>query len=52
MVRLIQRGAVVAVLFAVLLLTLIIVREWAFDMCSPWMIDYDAPGVDITSEGP
>lgn len=40
---------VFALCAAVLLLTIIAVRAWAAD---PDLIDYDAPGVDITSEGP
>lgn len=40
---------IVALLAAVLLLGIIIVRARLPD---PDLIDYDAPGVDITSEGP
>ena len=37
----------------VLLLAVITVRRWAgFQGYSPYWIDYDAPGVDITSESP
>ena len=44
---------IVAVLTVVLLLAVITVRRWAgFQGYSPYWIDYDAPGVDITSEGP
>lgn len=39
-------------LTAVLLLVLIVFHAWAFDHLDPYRIDYDAPGVDITSEGP
>lgn len=41
--------AVVAVLGGVLLLLVILVRARLSD---PYEIDYDAPGVDVTSEGP
>ncbi|MBR2226752.1 MAG: hypothetical protein IJ893_02665 [Bacteroidales bacterium] len=41
--------AVVIVLTIVFLLILLIV--WA-NRPDPYLIDYDAPGVDITSEGP
>lgn len=42
-------AVIVALLAAVLVVTVIIVRARLPD---PDLIDYDAPGVDITSEGP
>lgn len=48
----IQRILTVIFLAFVLLLVVIGVREWAYTYCDPYLIDYDAPGVDITSEGP
>ena len=42
----------VAILFLLLLMALISVRIWVYDNFDPYLIDYDAPGVDITSEGP
>lgn len=45
-------------LFSVVMFTfvfmavLLSVREYAYDHWSPYLIDYNAPGVDITSEGP
>lgn len=45
-------------LFSVVMFTMIFmavllsVREYAYDHWSPYLIDYNAPGVDITSEGP
>lgn len=45
--------AAVAILTAALFFALLAVRRWAgcegFD---PYFIDYDQPGIDITSEGP
>lgn len=49
------KWATVAVLLAlvlVLVLAVLAVRVWAYTYCDPYMIDYNAPGVDITSEGP
>ena len=48
------KWATVAVLLAlVLVLAVLAVRVWAgFDGYDPYWIDYNAPGVDITSEGP
>ena len=45
----IRRALIVALLAAVLVVAVIIVRARLPD---PDLIDYDAPGVDITSEGP
>ena len=45
-------------LFSVVMFTIIFmavllsVMEYAYDHWSPYLIDYNAPGVDITSEGP
>ena len=42
--------ALLTVLFALALMT---IRRWAgFDGYDPYYIDYDRPGIDITSEGP
>jgi len=41
---------IIAVLAVIMLLTVIAARPWTFEPIH-W-IDYDAPGVDITSEGP
>lgn len=46
------RIVAMAVLGAVLLMAVIAVREWAYTYCDPYRVDYDRPGVDITSEGP
>lgn len=46
------RGGVVVLLTGVLLIALLGVRAWVYTHCDPYLIDYDAPGVDITSEGP
>jgi len=46
---LLRWAVLVALLAAVLLVAVIIVRARLPD---PDLIDYDAPGVDITSEGP
>ena len=46
----IMRGLAAVCFTAVLFVMLIAVRRWAgYD---PYWIDYDAPGIDITSEGP
>lgn len=48
-----RRALAAALLGAVLFLTLLAVRRWAgFEGYDPYLIDYNAPGVDITSEGP
>ena len=41
-----------AILFLLLLMALISMRIWVYDNFDPYLIDYDAPDVDITSEGP
>ena len=43
---------VIVPLTVILLLAVIAFREWAYTYCDPYLIDYDSPGVDITSEGP
>jgi hypothetical protein len=40
------------VLSFVLLAAVLVSREWAYTNCDPYWIDYDVPGIDITSEGP
>lgn len=50
--RLATYFAAVAVLGCLLLALLLGVRFWIYDRFDPYLIDYDAPGVDITSEGP
>lgn len=53
MKKTIRRLAATLLLTAVLFFTLLIVRRLAgFEGYDPYWIDYDAPGVDITSEGP
>ena len=47
-----KRMFILALLTALLLLALIVFHAWVYDHCDPYLIDYDAPGVDITSEGP
>lgn len=44
--------AVVAVLGAVLFMSVIAVRAWAYRYCDPYRVDYGGPGGDVTSEGP
>ena len=41
-----------AALTVLLLLAVIAFRSWAVRAFDPYLTDYDAPGVDITSEGP
>ena len=45
-----RRLPLIALLAVVLLLAVLAVRCWT--IWDPYWIDYDAPGVDITSEGP
>lgn len=47
--RILKWLCVAAILFLLLLMAIISVRIW---VCDPYLIDYDAPGVDITTEGP
>lgn len=45
--------AAVVLLTGTLFVALLAVRRWAgFEGFDPYYIDYDRPGVDITSEGP
>ena len=45
--------AAVVILTGALFVALLAVRRWAgFEGFDPYYIDYDRPGVDITSEGP
>lgn len=47
-----RRMIFAALLTAALFATLLAVRRWAgFEGYDPYWIDYDRPGVDITSEG-
>ena len=48
------RCALAAILLAgVLFFVLVTVRRWAgYEGFDPYFIDYDRPGIDITSEGP
>ena len=50
--RFLKWATVAALLALVLALAVLAVRVWAYTYCDPYLIDYDAPGVDITSEGP
>lgn len=45
--------AAVVLLTGALFVALLAVRRWAgFEGFDPYFIDYDRPGIDITSEGP
>lgn len=50
--RAVKNLCAVIVLTFVLMAMVLSFREWAYTHWSPFLIDYDAPGVDITSEGP
>ena len=50
--RILKYLCIVTVLFMLLFLVLLGFRAWAYSCIDPYLIDYDAPGVDITSEGP
>lgn len=51
--RVVQTAIAVAALTIVLLVTLVAVRRWAgYEGFDPYWIDYNRPGIDITSEGP
>lgn len=43
---------IVALLALVWVLAVLEAQIWAYTHCDPYWIDYDAPGIDITSEGP
>lgn len=43
----------VVILTVALFIALVTVRRWAgFEGFDPYFIDYNQPGIDITSEGP
>lgn len=43
----------VALLTVAIFFALVAVRKWAgYEGYDPYFIDYDRPGIDITSEGP
>lgn len=45
--------AAVVILTGALFFALLAVRRWAgYEGFDPYYIDYDRPGIDITSEGP
>ena len=45
--------AAVVILTGALFVALLAVRRWAgYEGFDPYYIDYDRPGIDITSEGP
>ena len=50
--RFLKWATVAVLLMLVLVLTVLAVRVWAYTYCDPYLIDYNAPAVDITSEGP
>lgn len=51
--RALRLTAAVAVLTVALFIALLAVRRWAgIEGFDPYFIDYNQPGVDITSEGP
>ena len=45
--------AAVVILTVALFIALVTVRRWAgYEGFDPYFIDYNKPGIDITSEGP
>lgn len=53
MMKALRYVVVVVVLTGVLFIALVTVRRWAgFEGYDPYWIDYNQPGIDITSEGP
>ena len=51
--RVIRHAVAVILLSGVLFIALVAVRRWTgFDGYDPYYIDYNQPGIDITSEGP
>jgi len=51
--RALRLTVAVVVLTAALFVALVAVRRWAgVEGFDPYFIDYDQPGIDITSEGP
>lgn len=53
MMRALHNIATVVLLTVALFFALLILRRWAgFEGFDPYFIDYNQPGIDITSEGP
>lgn len=53
MMRALRTVAAAVLLTGVLFFALLILRRWAgFEGFDPYFIDYNRPGIDITSEGP
>ena len=50
--KILKSLCIVVALFMLLFLAVLGFRAWAYSSIDPYLIDYDAPGVDITSEGP
>ena len=51
--RPLRAAAALVLLTAALFFALLILRRWAgFEGYDPYFIDYNQPGIDITSEGP
>lgn len=50
--KVLRKMCAVAMLTVFMLVAALFVREWAYDHWSPYLVDYNAPGMDITSEGP
>ena len=50
--KILKYMCIVLALFMVLLIAVLGFRAWAYSNFDPYLIDYDAPGVGITSEGP
>lgn len=53
MMRALHNVAAAVLLTVALFIALLAVRRWAgFEGFDPYFIDYNQPGIDITSEGP
>ena len=53
MMRALRTIAAAVLLTVALFIALVAVRRWAgYEGFDPYRIDYDQPGIDITSEGP
>lgn len=51
--RALRLTAAVVLLTGALFFVLLAVRRWAgYERYDPYLIDYNKPGIDITSEGP
>ena len=50
--RILKCLIIVLALSMLLFIAVLGFRAWAYSSIDPYLIDYDAPGVDITSEGP